>query len=129
MGCLWRKPEPPQSRAPLLSDVQREEPHCSLSSPVLAPRSWHWEGLQRGWALMSPNHGLPHAPLPQSVDPCALRQPLEQTPMNGPQTQMELKAQLSPRVKEENLKSLLTAAQTMFLHLPQTLSTQSLQSI
>ena len=42
---------------------------------------------------------------------------------------MELKAQLSPRVKEENLKSLLTAAQTMFLHLPQTLSTQSLQSI
>ena len=49
--------------------------------------------------------------------------------MGGPHTEKELKPQLSPRVKEENLKSLLTVTQTMLLYLQLALSTQPLQSI
>ena len=78
---------------------------------------------------MSPSHGLPHAPPLPSADPYALGQPLEQTPVGGPHAQMELKAQLSPRVKETKLRSLLAAALTMLLHRQPALSTQPLQSI
>ena len=44
-------------------------------------------------------------------------------------TEKELKDQLSPRVKEEKLKSLLMVEQTMLLYLKLALSTQPLQSI
>ena len=44
-------------------------------------------------------------------------------------TEKELKDQLSPRVKEEKLKSLLTVTQTMLLYLQLALSTQPLQNI
>ena len=40
-----------------------------------------------------------------------------------------LKAQLTPKVKEENLKSLLTVAKTMLLYQQLALSIQPLQSI
>ena len=116
MGCLWRKPAPTKHSAPLLSEAQREEPHHSLSPPLLAPHPWQQEGPPPGWALLRPSHGLPRAPPPPSADPCALGQPLEQTPVGGSHAQMELKAQLSPTVKETKLRSLLAAALTMLLH-------------
>ena len=49
--------------------------------------------------------------------------------MGGPHTEKELKAQLNPRFKEENLKSLLTIVQTMLLYLQLALSIQPLQSV
>lgn len=67
--------------------------------------------------------GLPQlaaVPPPCSVltgaDPSAPGQPWEQTPVGGLHAEVGLKPQMSPTghtTKEENLKSLLTAAQTM----------------
>ena len=45
--CLGRKTEPPQSRAPLLSDVQSEDPPLFIASlPLCRPLfTRHYEGL------------------------------------------------------------------------------------
>ena len=67
--------------------------------------------------------GLPQLaamPPPCSVltgaDPSAPGQPWKQAPVGGPRVEMGLKPKMSPTghtTKEDNLKSLLTAAQTM----------------
>ena len=36
---LWRKPEPPESRVPLLSDAHREDPTLPPLSPCAGPSS------------------------------------------------------------------------------------------
>ena len=116
MGMLWQKPEPPYSIAPLLTDDQRRSPPQLLSlcaGPCLATIQ---EGPPPGSALLSPSHSLPlHTSSTinrllcsgeaSGADTCGLA-----TCTDGAESTA------SPRVKEEKLKSLLTAAQTMLLH-------------
>ena len=116
MGILRRKPEPPYSMAPLLTDDERRTPLQPLSpcaGPCLASVE---EGLPLRWALLSPSHGLPQRTSStisrllcsgeaSGADTCGWA-----TCVDGAESTA------SPRVKEEKLKPLLTVAQTMLLH-------------
>ena len=59
---------------------------------------------------------LPPCPVLAGADPSAPGQPREQSPVDGPHTEVGLKPQLSPRggaTKKEEQKSFSAAAQTI----------------
>ena len=88
-----------RSRAALLSDAQREEPHCSLPAPVPVPACPDTRNGSHlgGWPQDPHSCFLLPSPLPTRVDPWALGAPSEHMPVGGPNVQMALKPQLSPQ--------------------------------
>ena len=69
-------------------------PCAGLCSPRTMKNSIHV-------GLLAPSQGLPHPTPPQSAESCALGQLKEKTLVSWPHAQMELKAQVKPRDKEE----------------------------
>ena len=93
-------------------------PHKGSHDPrgcwlLLCTTSLSWRALS--W----PQPPLPPGPLLTRVDSCAPGQPWEQLPVGGPQAEVRLKPQLSPKGhanNEENLKPLLAAVQIANWH-------------
>ena len=125
-----------RSEEPLLSDTQGAGPFAA-SLPTCQPLPPHALGRAPAGAgsLVPAAAGSPVCPVPTRApvtpaattsmplltraDSCTPGQPQKQTPVGGPHAEVGLKPQLSPRghaAKEEKLKSLLTAGQTINWH-------------